>query len=236
MALHGTTAVVVSYGGEAWRRDLTVEKDWVSCWPARAGNNELYYAVAPSPDGKKAALGREQCGVDLVDWPNGDNVLTLRPPPRPGVDLDGKRPHALAFSPDGKLLAAGVGLSGFVEDPSREWFGWGGGLHLYDAVKGEFLVGFDRPTDDVLTVDFSPDGEYLFWGATDCQVRVIDVKKRQEVAILSGHVGCVNDLAFSPDGQTLASAGGDGLVRLWPWRQLLERPAAKKQGRGTKRR
>src|SRR5262245_22124469 len=159
--------------------------------------------------------------VDLSDR-TASNEKTLRPALSP-EEIDRQRVYALAFSPDGKVLAAGAGRSGFVDDPSENWFGRGGGLYLYDAGKGEYLAGFPTPNDDIIAVAFSPDGSLLFAGSTDCTVRVVDVTTRKEVAVLSGHVGGVNALAFSPDGKTLASAGGDGLVRLWPWRQLLGR-------------
>ena len=46
-------------------------------------------------------------------------------------------------------------------------------------------------------------------------MKVWSVSARKEVASLAGHTNDVFSVAFSPDGQHIASGSGDNLVKVW---------------------
>jgi WD40 repeat protein len=63
-------------------------------------------------------------------------------------------------------------------------------------------------------IAYSPDGKYLAVAAS-IGIWLYDMKTYQEVALLTGHIGNVTSVVFSPDSNTLVSGSRDGTVRLW---------------------
>lgn len=64
---------------------------------------------------------------------------------------------------------------------------------------------------------FSPAGKYLAAGTDDNVIHVWDIRDGTELALLTGHRGFVNGVAFSPAQEDclLASGSHDGSIRLW---------------------
>jgi hypothetical protein len=158
--------------------------------------------------------------------------LSASPPPEPmpqapstredAVALleDPKPVVAVAFSPDGNMLATG----------SSDRMGWTGHVRLWSVTSGRELRRLSPGwTSGVSGLAFSSNGAQLAAGGTDGVVHVWHIRTGNKLTRL-GRRSWVNNtdaIAFSPDGNRLATGGNDKAVRVWDTasgQQLLKIP------------
>jgi RNA polymerase sigma factor (sigma-70 family) len=202
----GRQVLSAAYEKTALRWDLRSgrEERWFS-WPTEHFDHFLL-----SPDRKSAVtLGFEWGGdgvVRLWDTTTGKEQRILG---RVKAKELGIMNHPAAFSPDGKLLAAGSG---------------DGTVFLWEVTTGKECGRWDKLSGCINDLVFSPDGKGLAaatWELGQRTLRYWDVATGKDLCHFESR-GRVGNIAFAPDGKLLASAGLDDdkdsrdyLIGLW---------------------
>jgi WD40 repeat protein len=170
-------------------------------WTARV--DHFCPALVFSPDGQTlVSAGKEENEGRLAVWEA-----------RTGRELKGfPRQHigyvlCLAFSPDGKWLAA----SGMQPR-----------IFVWDFATRRVVRTLRGHTGPVLSLNFSATGDQLVSSGLDSTVRIWDLAAQHQTAMLRGHKAAVLSVAFASEDGSVFSASGEDL-KVW---NPVARPAA----------
>src|SRR5262249_28183375 len=163
------------------------ERNGVLC-----GHTIYVYDVAFGPDGRTVASAAWDGTARFWEATTGQ--------PRGKFQHDSRIVTGLAFSPDGMQLAT------MAHDDC---------VRLWDVAAGRCQYSWRLPAGRAGDrVAFNGQGTFVAAGDTDGVLRLWDVRSGILAAEFPAQTGGIGDVAFSPNGARMASAGQDG-VRLW---------------------
>jgi WD40 repeat protein len=152
--------------------------------------------------------------IELFSLKRGQDLVELRRFGRPQQWVGYSHGYSsLAFSPDGKFLAAADGVNGGsqLRMPRHR----DGVIRIYDPATGQELRVVTGHHGLVTSVQFSPDSKTLVSGGEDGTVRLWETASGKQLRCFEGHRDRVTCVSFSPDGRTVISGSGDSTALVW---------------------
>lgn len=151
-------------------------------------------AVAFAPSGDLVAFGHTDGGITVVET-KSFGILTNFSCSKEGI-------NALAFSPDGNVMAA---ASGFTNTEVTVW-------KPRSAERITSLIGHQSWTS---CIAFSPDGEKVATGSGDQTIRLWDCRTWSQLSVLRGHSSEIYSISFSANGDRILTGSKNGELMVW---------------------
>lgn len=169
-----------------------------------AGHTGGVTALALSPAGTQFVSGCDDESIRVYDVKSG-TVKSRIGDPQFAV-------NGVAWSPDGKFIAAAIGDETRVTKP--------GATLLYDATSGELIQSWKLHKKAVTSVAFSPNGKLLLSTGVAEEVHVYEIDGGKALGYFAGHTRPTNGVVVLPDSQFAISCSGGGFagqadVRIW---------------------
>ncbi len=107
---------------------------------------------------------------------------------------------AIAWSPDGTLLASGDELHQ---------------VQVWDPLTGKVLLTYNKHQGPINALAWSPDGTQIVSASADNSVRVWNVSNGGTIQVYTSHAQDVRAVLWAADGQSILSGGADHVIWVW---------------------